>query len=501
MAWNVAVSWAGQFVFVVAGFIMPRMIDRRLGQETLGIWDFSWSMVGYFGLIQVGVGSSVGRYVAKYRVRGEMNKVSEVVSSIGLLLFIMGLIVLGLTLTISRLLPLLWHPRLGERIGDAQVVLTALGAGLAVEVALGGFAGVITGCHRWDIHNYIKAGWHLVTIVGMIVLLRLGLGIRSLAWMSLAGLVLADLNRVLCAFWLCPGMRVGPHLVRLSTIVEAFRFGIKTMAPRLGDLLLNQTSSILVASVLGPAALALYSRPKSLVQHTGMLVSKLAFVLTPTASALHTTRCHEELRELFISATRYAAYISLPLTIGLSIMGGPLLLLWMGSGYQNQMLVVLLSLGSFSMFTFLPAMSILTGLDAHGRPGMVHLLSSVCSVGLVALALGPLGMGLEGVAVAAGLPLTVAYGVYVSAYACRRLGLAWTRFLAKAFAKPLLCTAPLALSLLAARMLMRTQPLHALWLGSATGAALLATTYWRYVLPERIKIRLFHIREAGSMAA
>ena len=42
---NVLFSWGGNFVFIIAGFIMPRMIDRRLGQELLGIWDFAWSLV------------------------------------------------------------------------------------------------------------------------------------------------------------------------------------------------------------------------------------------------------------------------------------------------------------------------------------------------------------------------------------------------------------------------------------------------------------------------
>jgi len=495
MAWNVIISWAGQFVFIVAGFIMPRMIDRRLGQETLGIWDFSWSMVGYFGLIQAGVGSSVNRYVAKYRARGEMDKVSEVVSSISMLLCVMGLIVLVLTAAMSYLLPFLWHQRLGARVADAQVVLLALGASLAVEVGMGGFAGVITGCHRWDIHNYIKAGWHLITVAGMILMLRLGLGIRSLALMSLAGLVLADLNRALYAFLLCPEMCISLRFVRLSMIRDAFSFGVKTLAPSIGDLLLNQTASVLVASFLGPAALALYSRPRSLALHTGMLVSKLAFVLTPAASALQSSRREEELRELFINATRYAAFISLPITVGLSIMGGPLLLLWMGPGYANGALVALIAFGNLAMLTFMPAMSILAGLNAHGRPGMVHLLAAICSVGLVSLTLGPLKMGLEGVAMAVGLPLTIGYGICISFYACKRLGIPWTAFLWKALSMPLLCVTPLAICLATFRVLMSTQPLRGLWLGVVVGGLLLAIVYWRYVVPHSFRTRV--LQRAG----
>lgn len=494
MAWNVIASWAGQFVFIVAGFIMPRLIDRRLGQEVLGIWDFSWSMVAYFGLIQVGVGSSVSRYVAQYRARGEINLVSGMVSSVMFLQCSMALVILVLVGLLAYLLPVFWGECLGEGIGDAQVVLLTLGASLAVQIALAAFAGVITGCHRWDIHNYIKAGWHAATIVVMIILLQLGFGIRSLAVTNLIGLGLADLNRVIWAFALCRGMRVGLRFVRLAMMRDAFYFGMKSLAPRIGDLLLNQTASVLIVTALGPAALALYSRPRSLVQHTQILVSKLAFVVTPTASALHSTDRRKELGELYISATRYAACICLPLTIGLVIMGGPLMLLWMGRGYANGMLVALVALGYFAMFTFMPAMSVLSGLNAHGRPGLVHLLAALCSVALVLLALGPLKLGLEGVAIAVGLPLTVAYGIYVSAYTCRRLEMAWTYFMRKAFVTPVLCTVPLAVCLTLFRVLMPTQPIRALILGTLIGGLLLTLAYWRYILPEQLKARLLRIR-------
>lgn len=490
MAWNVIVSWAGQFVFIVAGFIMPRRIDRILGQEMLGIWDFSWSMVAYFGLIQVGIGSSVNRYVAKYRARGEMERVSEVVSSVAFVQVLMGMVILGLAGLVTCLLPSFWGDRLGRGLGDAQVVLFTLGVSLALQVALAAFTGVITGCHRWDIHNYIKAGWYAATVAAMIVLLQLGLGIRSLAVASLVGLALADLNRVLCAFLLCPEMRIAPHLIRVAMARDAFRFGVKTLTPRIGDLLLNQTSSILIAAFLGPAALALYSRPRSLVQQTEMLVSKLAFVLTPTASALHSTNRREELGELLITATKYAAFISLPITIGLSIMGGPLLLLWMGEDYVNGALVAIIAMGSFSMFTLMPAMSILTGLNAHGRPGVVHLLTAICSTGFVLLFLGPFQMGLCGVALAVGVPLTIAYGGYVSVYACGLVGLSWRRFFVQAFRIPLLAVTPMALCLVLFRSLLPTRPLCALWMGSAVGGLLLGATYWRYVLPSRLRLNV-----------
>ncbi len=40
MAWNVFTSWAGYIVFIVAGFVLPRFIDRHVSQAGLGVWDY-----------------------------------------------------------------------------------------------------------------------------------------------------------------------------------------------------------------------------------------------------------------------------------------------------------------------------------------------------------------------------------------------------------------------------------------------------------------------------
>lgn len=78
---NVLFSWAAHSVFIVAGFITPRMINRRLGQDLLGVWDFSWSLVNYFQLVRASIGSSVNRYIAMHRATGDNSAVNEVASS------------------------------------------------------------------------------------------------------------------------------------------------------------------------------------------------------------------------------------------------------------------------------------------------------------------------------------------------------------------------------------------------------------------------------------
>ena len=498
---NVILSWAAHFVFIIAGFIMPRMIDRRLGQELLGVWDFAWSLVSYFSLVQAGVASSVNRYVARYRVSGDISGVNRIASSASCVLGVAGLLALGLTIAVSLLLPQLFGARLGENVLDAQWVVFFLGTSLVIEIAFSAFSGVLTGCHQWGLHNIIRSGWHAATIAGMIVALLQGGSLPSLAVITFAGLVLAYTTRVILAHRVCKGLRLRPSLVGWETIRKLLVFGGKTLIPSVSNMLLNQTTNILILAYLGPAVLALYARPQSLVRHIHTLVYKMATTLIPTTSSLQSIDDLEGIRILLIKSVRYSFYIVLPMILVLIVFGSPILQFWMGSRYANGLIPAILAAGYLSTMVQLPVMHILAGLNAHGRAGMAQFVASLCSVGLTVLALGYLGWGLAGAAVAVTLPLTIMNVVYLPPLICRRVGLDTRRYFLSVIAGPAVHVLPFAVCLVVARLVFKTEPLIGLVWGGSVGSAILAVLYWRYVLPDRIKTRLFRWAAMGGSVA
>ncbi len=485
---NVLFSWAAHFVFIIAGFVLPRIIDWQLGQELLGVWDFAWSLVSYFGLVQAGVSSSVNRYVARYRAAGQISDVNRIVSSAFCILCVAGLLVLGLTITVSLLLPQLFGARLGENVLEAQWVVFFLGTSLAVQIAFNAFSGVLTGCHRWNLHNVNKSGWHLAMVAGMIVVLLQGGGLRSLAMISLAGLALADVTRVILAHWVCEGLRVRPSKVGWKTIRKLFVFGGKTLIPSVSRLLLNQTISILIIAFLGPVALALYARPRSIIYHINTLANKMAFVLIPTTSSLQSMGNLEKIRELLIRSVRYSFYLVLPMVLVMVVFGGAILRLWMGQRYANGLVPAILAVGYLATIAQTPVLNILAGLNAHGRAGIAQFIASMCSVGLTFLALGPLGLGIAGTAIAVTLPLTIMNLVYLPLLICRRVGLDMRRYFLSVTAGPAVHILPFVICLVVARLVFSAKPLIGLALGGTIGSVILTIVYWRYVLPDRIKM-------------
>ena len=490
MTQNVLGGWAAQLVFMASGFVIPRLIDGQIGQAALGVWDFAWSVIGSFTLAQLGIVSSINRYVARYRATGDLDGVNRTVSSVSCLLLVVGLVVMGLTLAAAYGLPHLLGPQLGAHVDEARWVLLLLGASLTVSVVSSGYSGVLTGCHRWALHNAIHAGGQCLTFGGMLGALYLGYGLKALALVHLGGELANRLTRCVVAYRTIPGLQVRPAHVRWSYARRMLTFGGKSFLPDIANLLVRQATNVFIVAALGPAALALYARPMALLRFANVLTAKLAMVLTPTASSLQHMGQEDELRELITSASRYTAYLVWPVVLGLSILGHLVLRLWMGPGYDQELLLTILAVGHLAVLSQQPVHTVLMGLNAHGRPGLARLAASTSSVALIALAIGPLQLGLVGVALAVTVPQTIANGLYLPIYACRRLDMPVRQYLLRTWRGPLLCGLPFALCLVGARLLFVERPLFSLASGSLVGGLVLALLYWRYALPESIKKQL-----------
>ena len=466
---------------------MPRMIDRHQGQELLGVWDFAWSLVAYFSLVPAGIGSSVNRYVARYRASSDITGVNQIVSSAFCILVFAGLLVMGLTITFSLLLPKLFSARLGEHIHDAQLVVFFLGASICSQITLGAFNGVLTGCHRWKLQNINISGWYAATVVGMIIALISGGGLWVLAVITFAGQVLCDVTRMMLANKVCKDLCLRLSLVRWLTMKKLFVFGAKTLIPSVSNLLLNQTISILIVVYLGPAMLALYARPRSLIRHLDTLMRKMAMILIPTTSSLQSTGKLQEIRELLIKSVRYSFFIVLPIVVMLAVFGGPILQFWMGSRYANGLVPAILAAGYLAALAQTPIQMILAGMNAHGRAGIGLFITSLFSVGLTVLAVGYMKWGLAGAAAGITLPLTILNVVYLPHLICKKVELSTVRYFMSVTVGPVLHVLPFALCLVGARLIFLTRPFVGFLWGGSVGGIVLIILYWRNVLPNRIK--------------
>jgi O-antigen/teichoic acid export membrane protein len=449
---NVAFAWGGYLVNIIAGFVMPRLISDRLGQTILGVWDFAWSLVGYFALTQLGISSSVQRYVARYRALGEHDNLSRSVSTIGLSLRISAIATLLLTVATAMWIVPHFQARLGEGMETTRMVVLFLGAELAISMWLTVYGGIVVGCHRWDAHNLISAVGYAVMTVGMIAALMMGGGLVSLAAVHCVSMSACEVARWRLARKVCPEFVMNFGLANWKVWREQARFSAKSILPSVADLISNQSLSLLITMFLGPSALAIYSRPRNLMSQGRTMAAKFGSILIPTASSLQAQSDKAQLQATFIKSAAFLSMLAMPGIGFLIVFGNELMRVWMGSQYVYPGLITILAIGCFPSIIQEPITGILAGMNRHGRLALFKLAGSICCAIVLAIGLKFLHWQLWGAALAFAAPLFIVDSLVAPVLACRAVEVKLLHYLNNAYFKPLLGTVPIVLLLEIAKL-------------------------------------------------
>jgi O-antigen/teichoic acid export membrane protein len=482
MVRNVLFSWGGFLATAVVAFVHPRVMDRCLGQEAVGIWDFGWSLVAYFALAQFGVGSAITRYVALYRASGDAQGIRRVVSSVNCINWAAAAIATILTAVFTWLAPRMLSGAAANHAHEARWVVALVGATVISEIGFAVFPGVMGGCHRFDLNNAITAGFEIATWLTAITALLLGGGLVTVALICFLFELGTEAMRVYYSYRVCPEMSVRLRHADFGQARSLLTFGLKSQLGSLSSLMVLQSNKLFVGASLGPSMLAVFSRPLTLLKVVDTFASRLGSILSPAASSLQARGQKDEIRKLVEDSTRAGLALVFPMVLTLAVLGDPIMVLWMGSRYLPGLTVIVLAAGMFLSLALRPVQSVLLGLNLHGRMALAQFVGAILSFGLGWLNAHVLGWGLTGAALAIALPTFLVSGVYVIGYAGRSVDLPIGRYLRHSFVAPLACGLPLVLVLVAARVVFSGTPALAVGVGVAVGGLVLAPLYWRFLL-------------------
>ena len=102
---NLLACWGDHVVGILIGlFLMPYVLNT-VGDEQYGLWLFICSFAGYSGLLNLGFGETVTRFVAHHHARDETTKINQVVSVIGAVYLGMSVVLLSLAAVLAWLAP------------------------------------------------------------------------------------------------------------------------------------------------------------------------------------------------------------------------------------------------------------------------------------------------------------------------------------------------------------------------------------------------------------
>ncbi|MCC6536727.1 MAG: oligosaccharide flippase family protein [Bryobacterales bacterium] len=437
---NAAANWAGYFIVSVTGFLLSPIVAGTLGQSGYGMWTLVLSLTGYCGLLDLGIRSAVGRFVARYAARQDAEGVNRTMASA------LVILLCGSAAALLATAGLYWRFdsfQVDEAL-RAQGRLALLIAGVNVSLALpaGAFGALLTSLERYDVTSAISVGGALLRAALAVYVLRGGYGIVGLALVVLGVSVCEYLAAYGAARRLYPPLRLLTRVTR-GSLAELYSFGIFRFVSTFANQLIFYTDAVVIGYFLTAAASAPYAIAVSVITYGRTLVTLAADTIYPSAVRLDSLEDRAGQRRLLLQGMQMTLLIGVPLCLGYLFLGRQFIGLWMGRDYElaSSAVLTVLTLPLVTSFAHYPATLILAGMARHRILAYVSLAEGVANLLLSVLLVQRYGA--IGVAWATVVPHLVTTLLVIPAYTIRTLGMDGRDYFG-AMTRPVLCGLPIA---------------------------------------------------------
>jgi O-antigen/teichoic acid export membrane protein len=423
-------------------FVLSPYIIRHLGDARYGAWTLIAEMLGYYGLLDLGIRGAVTFHVATYLAREQVNQTVHLISSAFWTLSLLGSVAaiggIGLAFAFPHLF-VKGDVDAAEVLAAMTILACTIGATLPMEV----FSASLVAQQRLDIVNVVDIGSRIMVALGIYVVLGAGGGLIALSALQAGGKVL---------YWLClylflkrglPGVSLHPTLFRRSELKALTNIGSKAFMINIAQTVLRRTDLVLIAMFMEVKWVTYYTLGRMLIVYTENAVFEITRAYTPRLTELYAKQARTLLNELYFSGTRFSGVIATVAIAGVWSFATFFLRLWVGPDYVSGPLTLRSDTVAFLLgLAYLPRMIQSMSrqlIFASGKLTFLMWLTIFEATLNIVLAIALVGpYGLAGVAAGTAIPLLFSQLVAMPWYMAKGLEIPQWKWLTHGLGRPIL---------------------------------------------------------------
>ncbi len=404
---------------VVALFLMPFLV-HRLGDRVYGYWTLIGAVLGYYCVLDLGIGSAVQYQVAKALGDKDPSTANRIISTAFHIFAAIGLFILFSTLALALLARN--FITIDSDIHAFRTVLVIVGIGFALGFPGRAFVGALSAHLRLDLCAAVAILVLFIRTTLIVVVIGKGGGIISLAVIALVTDIITYTCYYLFLRRVQANLKISFALTNFQSVRELFHYSWYALIVQLSDQMRFSIDGWMVGIFVGVSAVTHYAIGSRLSQAFMALLIAILGILSPWFSQLWGSWDLNGIRRVFVLGTRASATISTIIACTLIFYGRPFVSAWMGVAYLDAYWpLVLLVAAIFIDVSQQPSVSYLYGVSRHRFLAWLTLAEAIANVALSIY--WARKFGLFGVALGTLVPIAVAKLFIQPAYICRHLQL------------------------------------------------------------------------------
>jgi len=392
--WNLA----GQAVPMLMGLVSIPILIRAIGDGRFGFLSIGWMLIGYFGVLDLGIGRALTHGVAKRMARDPKASIADLAWT--------GLAALALLGAVGGLLlaacsPWLVHTFMrlsGELRAEALPALMMLSAAVPFVLLSAGLSGILVARQEFRALSLAQMPMGVLLFAGPLVVVPFSVALPYVILPLL--LVRAAHSAVL--FAVCT-RRVEGFLrptVSRATLRELLAFGSWMTVSNVVSPIMVNMDRLFIGSLLTVSAVTYYVTPFELTSKLLMISSAIAGVSFPEFSRLAKLGDRDAARRYLVRSLALVLALLAPAALVAGVFAHPILRWWISPALADRSapLMQILAVGMVVNGASAVAFVHIQGTGRSDLTAKFHLLELACYV--PALLVMIRWLGLTGVAVA-----------------------------------------------------------------------------------------------------
>lgn len=420
---GVILSYINLAISMLIPFFYTPVMLRMLGQSEYGLYSLSHSAVSYLSLLSFGFGSTIVRYIAKYRAEG---KKQEEENSFGFFLLLycgLAILVLICGTVIANNVESIFHRGLSEKeLVKMKTLVLIMTFNSALSFPISVFSSIITAHEKYIFRKFVDM---LSTVAAPIAnLIALYLGFASVG-MALAATVVQFLMLPLSVIYCFRVLQIKPHFALLPRRLmrEMVGFSAFIFLGSIVDMLFWSTDKVILGMLANSAAVAIYNVGGTFNNMVMSLSSSMSGVLMPKITGMIVKdKTPMRLTELFIKVGRLQYLIIALVISGFAVFGQEFIALWAGNEYADAYWVAILTMFPLCIpLVQSTGHSIVVAQNKHQFRSVVYLIIAIVNV--ISTYIVVPTMGIVGAALCSCIAYLVGQGIIMNIYYYRKTGI------------------------------------------------------------------------------
>jgi O-antigen/teichoic acid export membrane protein len=313
-------------------FFMLPFIILHVGVVDYGLYLLVGAFVGYFGLLDLGVGTSLVKYVAEYNAKGDKEMINKIVNSTFLFYLCIGVAVCIGVITIGYFFVDFFKIESGS-VELARAIAAMVAIGALTSWPIRSFSTSLEGLQRYDLTVFIDFITINATAGATIILLLSGYGIVDIIFWGIVVGAIGQILKVWLAQRMMPFLSLKMKYMNMETMKKIFKFSSVVFTFQLVYMIMLGSDRIVLGLFVGVAAITYYYITRSLHDLVQTVSALPSSSILPAASELIAKNDEKTLKSLIYRGSKYQIALSLPISILVIIFAKDILYFWMGIDY------------------------------------------------------------------------------------------------------------------------------------------------------------------------